>query len=276
MPDANSQPSTILELHDWLCAMLAVSPKVLPHAAARLATRIALHLNMKTGRCDASHKTLARETGISERSIYRLVELLEQLGWLVVERATGRANQFLLRTPANSMAEVTPANSMAEVDPEPLPKSAPTTAKIDADHCQQVADRTTRTAKRTLVADTNVSATGERERSRSLAVIPGAPAPHGGAPEVFDALLTIWSVRPHGIDQAAAWKVFVGIYPSGVSAEIIASALRWVSAYRHDPGMLQPLEKWLRNGAWKKEPPKRTERGGSGKVAVARRMMDQE
>jgi hypothetical protein len=279
MPDTKAkQPKTFPERDGWLHAMLAVSPKVLPHAAARLATRIALHVNIDTGQCNPSYKTLAEETGISERSIYRLVELLERIGWLVVERTTGRANHFVLQTPANSMAEVTPANSMAEVDPGPLPNSTPTPAKIGADPCQQVADRTARTAKRT-VAVAKATATRERERSRALADPHGALRLEAGAPkDVFAALLSIYKRPPHGDeDEAAGWKAFVvecskGV-PDEIAAAILASGHLWVAAYRDEPNMLKPLWKWLAKGIWKHQPDKKQPKRGQREPSLGEQII---
>ena len=51
--------------------------------------RLALYLNFRTGRCNPSYQTLAREVRITERSAIRAVRALEDAGWLVVERSGG-------------------------------------------------------------------------------------------------------------------------------------------------------------------------------------------
>jgi hypothetical protein len=128
-----TQPKTFPERDEWLRAVLASD---LPHAAARVAAAIGLHLHVKSGRCNPGHKVLADEARVSERSAYRWIELLERADWIEIERASGLANQYVLRTPATSMAGVTTATSMAGVDAatpatsgnRPLPKRGGTTA----------------------------------------------------------------------------------------------------------------------------------------------------
>jgi len=67
-----SNPQTFPDRDNWMRVMLAAD---LPHAAVRLAMRIALHLRVYTGQCNPSCATLADETRLSERSIYRLLDL---------------------------------------------------------------------------------------------------------------------------------------------------------------------------------------------------------
>ena len=127
---------TFLKRDDWMRAVLAAK---LSHATARVAITIALHLRVDTGQCNPGYPTIAAESRVSERSVYRHIELLERDGWIATKRAIGCANNFTLLTPANSMAgvsvqnwEVTPANSMAgdpcQNEGGPLPKRGGTPA----------------------------------------------------------------------------------------------------------------------------------------------------
>jgi hypothetical protein len=50
-------------------------------------TRLALHLNIKTGRCDPSVKTLATGAGMAERTVQATLSRAETLG--IIERAIG-------------------------------------------------------------------------------------------------------------------------------------------------------------------------------------------
>src|SRR5262245_36588486 len=102
-----SSPKTFRDRDAWMCAVLASD---LPHAAVRVAVRIAHHLHVGTSRCDPTYATLAAETRVGERSIYRLVALLEASGWIAIQRTRGRhSNQYVLLNPANSMTELNPA-----------------------------------------------------------------------------------------------------------------------------------------------------------------------
>ena len=76
--------------------------------------RLALYLNFRTGRCNPSYQTLAREVRITERSAIRAVRALEDAGWLVVERSGGgpysKTNNFKLTM---RMTGVTAASSLS-------------------------------------------------------------------------------------------------------------------------------------------------------------------
>lgn len=50
-------------------------------------TRLALHLNIKTGRCDPSVKTLAKGAGAAERTVQTALSRAERLG--IIERSLG-------------------------------------------------------------------------------------------------------------------------------------------------------------------------------------------
>lgn len=91
----------------------------------------------------------------------------------------------------------------------------------------------------------------------------------------FATLVAIWK-RPHGDeDEDAAWRAFVSACiscqrdPDDIANDIIASARRWVAAYRHKPEMLKPLWKWLGNGTWKNQPPSPKPKRNAGKVSLA-------
>jgi hypothetical protein len=256
MPTAAVQPGTFPERDDWLRAVLRSG---LQHAAVRVALRIGLYLNVVNGQCNPAVKTIAKDSGVSERSVYREIAALQRSGWLGIQSGGGRnrSNSYVLKYP-DTLTGFEHQN--------PVTSDKTTLSSMTKNTATKVADKKQLTAKRTVVADTNVSATGERESgSRSLTVSPGAPAPDGGARETIETLLTIWR-RPYGENRAAAWQAFVEIYTPEIGDELIASARRWVAA--RPPDILQPLEKWLRNGAWKNQPPSRTRQGNSSKPSL--------
>jgi hypothetical protein len=112
--------------------------RVLSPTARLVAVRVALFLNCKTGRCDPSYGTLAREIGISERSAIRAIAALEARGWVAVERSAGgrrdNTNQFHLFTPAERVTPVSPQGMTAE---SPLDASGVTTATPRGDTPRQ-------------------------------------------------------------------------------------------------------------------------------------------
>src|SRR3954447_16714466 len=61
----------------------------LSHSAARLLLVIVDHAGHGRSKCTASTGTLARESGMTDRHVRRLLPVLETAGWIQVERATG-------------------------------------------------------------------------------------------------------------------------------------------------------------------------------------------
>jgi hypothetical protein len=93
---ANS-PKTFRDRDNWMRAIIAADG--LPHVVRLVAARIALHLNVESGKCEPGYAALAGELGISERSVIRMVAMLEHAGWLAVTRnqqSAHRNNGFFL------------------------------------------------------------------------------------------------------------------------------------------------------------------------------------
>jgi hypothetical protein len=133
MPDAKTtQPKTFLERDNW---MRAVNASDLPRGARCLAFAIALHLNVKTGRCDPGHKALSEDTGISERSVRRFLELLERDGWFATKRrGHGNTNSYVLLRPASDLADqepTRPASDLADQENYDRPVSAHMTGQFE-------------------------------------------------------------------------------------------------------------------------------------------------
>ena len=69
-------------------------------------TRLALHLNIKTGQCNPSVKTLATGAGVAERTVQATLSRAETLG--IIERAIGggrtRTTSYTLVSPAKTVS----------------------------------------------------------------------------------------------------------------------------------------------------------------------------
>ena len=70
-------------------------------AVVKVAIRLALFRNIKSGRCDPSYAALAEGAHVSERTAIRAIGKLERDGWLTIDRGNGRGNrnQFALTLP---------------------------------------------------------------------------------------------------------------------------------------------------------------------------------
>jgi hypothetical protein len=95
---ASSAWRTFKDRDEWIAAMLAAPD--LSWRAQVIATRIALHHNVKTGQCDPSMVGLAAGCGVSENTVRSTIKVLEATGWLRVDRSRGhRRNAFQLLAP---------------------------------------------------------------------------------------------------------------------------------------------------------------------------------
>jgi Helix-turn-helix domain len=250
---ANSNPTTFKERDNWMRAVLAAD---LPHAAARVAVAIALRLHVNNGKCNPAYKTIAADSRVSERSVYRHVELLEQAGWITAERTVGRPNDLGLTTPAKAMAEVpqkmTPAKAMAEdpcqIEKGPLPKLCQGTP------ANKVADnKESKRAKRTAGAYIDhppglFAGVSSKKEAREE----GRKEDHA---EVFDQF---WNPYPRKVAKEAARKAFDAAVKQGVAAEtLIAGAKRYAGERAgEDPQFTKHPATWLRGGCWEDEPPR--------------------
>jgi hypothetical protein len=73
---------------NWMRLLLADAK--LSSSAKVVAQRLALHLNIKSGRCDPSLERLAQGSGLSRSTIKRMLhELGEAAGWIGIKRGRG-------------------------------------------------------------------------------------------------------------------------------------------------------------------------------------------
>jgi hypothetical protein len=283
-------PATFLERDNWMRALLAA--KLLPHATARVALAIAMHLHVESGRCDPRYKTVSKASGVSERSVFRHVELLVRAGWIALDRKTGFSNQHFLLTPANSMAEVTPANSMADL---PLPNR-------EGDPCQNEggplpigwqtkSGKAKRTEKRRKTLSPDVASLGgkkgskrraregrikpEAEPNRDAATAEADPLPaHRPKKEEklrnsenitklsADAFPRFWAVYPNHQNEKLARKAFARAEISTDPEAIIAGAQRYALAQQlrlsrpdQTPQHTAHAHNWLDAERWNDPPP---------------------
>jgi hypothetical protein len=274
----DTQPRTFLERDDW---MRAVCASDLPPVTARVAVRIGLHLNVTSGQCNPGIDKIATGTNISERSAYRQVAALRRAGWITIRRGGGRerSNEYTLTYPDTALSGFKSLNS------DRARQETLTERVINPDNRWQTKRGT---AKRTG-AGAHTPAPRERENgSLALTVIPGAPAPVGGAPEEKNkqevviapdvAFLVLWmlwsSVRPHpdtDKDKTDARLAFAVVGRDADPDEIIAAARERIAAAKADnPRFLPKLAIWLSNNNWRKEPPQRKPTRNGGKVSLSR------
>jgi hypothetical protein len=228
---------TFKDRDDW---MRAINASSLPHTARCLAFGIALHLNIKTGRCDPGYDLLVKEVGISRRSIGRLVALLKRSGWLGVKRGgAGQTNSYLLLVQkCHSSGTSRSATALAHQTDSEVPtgalRSATALALLDVPHGgTQKANLTTK-----------------KRRKESL---PRFFAPTAGREGGFEEF---WAAFPRKVAKETARKRFATAVKGGAEpATIIAAARR----YREEragqpPRYTKHPTTWLQGQCWLDEP----------------------
>ena len=107
----------------WLCAVIAASG--LSPITVRLAVKLGIFFNCKTGQCNPGYARLAREIGISRRSVIRAIAALEADGWIAIVRSDGHhdhKSEFTLFVPGERVSlDVTPTG---DKDMSPVQASA--------------------------------------------------------------------------------------------------------------------------------------------------------
>ncbi|WFU53027.1 helix-turn-helix domain-containing protein [Bradyrhizobium pachyrhizi] len=229
-------PSTFKARDAWISAVLVAD---LPHATARVAAAIAMHLNVKAGICNPGSQTLADASRVSKRSIYRHVELLERTGWIEAERTAGILNQFYLLTSAKPMAPVaqqTSAKPMARV----LVTNSTSTGDtaLSPDQCHTVAAHKERRTKRT--------AKRAKKDSRAVARVSEHPD--------FDRW---YAAYPRRVGRLAAAKAYQKAVDQGASpAELLNGAMRFAAECdrdRREARFIPHPATWLNAGRWMDE-----------------------
>jgi hypothetical protein len=271
---ANS-PKTFLERDNWIRAVLACD---LPDAAVRIAITIAFQLRVTTGRCDPTYPRLAVDSHVSERSTYRLVDLLEHRGWIAITRTSGRGNYYTLLTPDRAMTGVTPDKAMAGVrrtTPDSPDRGTPDRA-MAGDHCQYAGSTKERAKKAKkesgkkdsraadsaspfrLEPDTLPRAeSAEPSKGRRRKESEAKPQARLSPAELAEQFERFWRAYPRKVAKDAARKAFErAIKGVGNPDVLIMGAKRYAVERQNEPAKYtKHPATWLNAGCWDDEAP---------------------
>ncbi|MCD9821621.1 helix-turn-helix domain-containing protein [Bradyrhizobium japonicum] len=89
---------------EWMCAILARD--TLSLLEVRVAVRLAIFFNCKSGKCDPGYDTLMSELRMSRRTLYRGIAGLKANGWIEVRRLGIENVQFSLFIPPDGGASM--------------------------------------------------------------------------------------------------------------------------------------------------------------------------
>jgi hypothetical protein len=274
-PAAPTNPKTFLERDNW---MRAINASGAPPGVRCLAFAIALHLNVKEGRLDPGHKTLIKDTGISRRSINRIIGWLERTGWLAVKR-NGRGNNssYVLRC-AKAMAHHNGAENSDDA-----PNRAPMmrqTASDDAPHVGTQKERKEKREKKgrkTLSLRSSetrspgdASRGGKRKRTSDEGRKEEAPAAQAES-AVDSAFADFWLVYPKRAAIDKTRKAFAAVirkHGATVETLIEAAKLYAIAVAGKESRWIKNPSNWLTDGDWRNPPPQGLVRDEAGNVVA--------
>jgi hypothetical protein len=257
-------PKTFLDRDLWMCALLASG---LPHVVICVGMRIGLHLRVKTGRCDPGYDKLAGELGMSKRSIYRMVAMLEHAKWLsVIRSGHHRENQFVLLrgdkalSPLRGDKALSPQNrsevTNSDVRGDRINTSEVTPAVTEKEGTKKTTKRTAKKESDSAAvrfADENKGTPDERNLFGETESAPQAPRQNRGD----GAFERFWAAYPRRVAKEAARKAFASAIKRGADPEtLIAGAQRYaVERKDQDPKYTKHPATWLNGGCWEDELP---------------------
>jgi hypothetical protein len=217
-----ASPKTFLDRDNWMRALLA---STLDHAAVRVGCRLALHFNVDTGRIDPSFATLEHETRIPERSIYRLVAVLEHNGWIAIRRTGGRLkNSYVLLNP-DDMSGSNPDNT-TRVNPDNTTRVEPANPDMNPDmNPDKGVNPTLTRGAGTLHTEKNQE---KRRKKRGKSKSHGSPpdfTPRGEKPDSSseESFARFWAVYPKRVSKGHALKAWDAAIKRGIAPEIMVA-----------------------------------------------------
>jgi hypothetical protein len=111
--------------------MMAASEAGLADNTYRVAMLLALHFNNTTQRCDPGYKLLMHKLGISKSTLYRALDVLEELGWIVRKHCGPNEVEFTLYIPISTgVTQMTPV-----IEPLQVSNSGATRVKNGHQRC---------------------------------------------------------------------------------------------------------------------------------------------
>ena len=230
---------TFKQRDDWMRAVLYTD---LSDKAKNVGLRLALYLNIETGRLDPLQYTIAKELRASERAVRRAIADLVASGWISkTRRGSEKSDSYRLNHPRPAKSGQSDSGRPAKSGQSDRPKVASRTANRTADRDARANARANPPA-------------GAQERPAGKEKANTKSAAVGTWHRAFDWL---WKEYDRGYldDPEPARQAFMAACQAGNDPEAI---LRGAKAYMDgkEPGYRKKLEDWLSRRGWTKAPPK--------------------
>lgn len=240
--------------------MMAISEAGLPDKAYRIAQRLSLHFNCRTGLCNPGEDVLMYKLGISKSTLYRALDYLKHGGFLTSKRRGPDGNvEFTLFIPIS--VPVTQVAAVTASDPTSIGVIQVTPIAADS----YVSDLASIGVKNDLHrfhhADTSEN-NGTMEQKR--AATPPAPRrvdrPVSTEPAVtstdparaYSALTDVYAVDFDDLSEDDAEQLLQHYLRNGESfAEITNAAQTYMRQVTETGGTVMMIRDWLKAAPWK-------------------------
>jgi hypothetical protein len=243
---------TFKDRDTWIRAFLAVHD--LTCTAKIVGTRIALHHNLETGRCDPDLAALAAGTGMSDRNVRRMLRELEHSGWLLVEsRGFHRSNSFELLIP-NDRTQLSGLRADTVVRSEDVRPDNPgrMTGQSGYERPDTVVreEKENRKAKRKAKIESlcpRLDLGDEESRRRDH---------QESESDITTEFENWWQQYPKKVDKGDARRAYLAVIrkKQATSADLLAGALRYAAERNgQEPRYTKNPAKWLNAGSWANE-----------------------
>jgi Helix-turn-helix domain len=258
---------TFRDRDDWIKLLLAADGDTLSTTAKIVATRVAFHHNIETGRCDPSLDTLASGISMSARHVRRMLNELEEAGWLIVAKSVGGRRQgddynshsFKLSVPVTRTGEsgLNPDTVVRdnESNPDKPGRLTRTNGVANPDTVVRQ-EKSESTAKRTAKKKDSLQPRLDLDEDRRREVVPASPPESNNTDDGFPEF---YSQYPKRVARAAAEKAYRGVITKGLATpeQLINGAMRYAAERSgQDPKFTKHASTWLTHGCWDDEPAK--------------------
>ncbi|MFH0295672.1 helix-turn-helix domain-containing protein [Bradyrhizobium sp. 31Argb] len=253
---ASNAWQTFKDRDDWIRLFLAADGEVLSCTAKIVGTRLALHHNIETGRCDPSLTELASGTGMSDRNVRRMLRELEQTGWARVQsRGYHRSNSFELcvpekeldRTGLSGQTDLRPDTDVRPDDPRP-------------DKPGHMTGQTGYVRPDTVVRQKRESNSEEKSVERESLDLGDEDSGQRRSEthdDIESSFEEFYRKYPRKVSKGAALKAYRGVVTKKLAtrAELLAGAMRYAAERSgQDPKFTKHPGTWLHGQCWQDEP----------------------
>jgi len=240
---------------DWIKAIVAVDCEEISPTAKIVAIRIALHHNVESGQCNPSLPAVALGTGMSERNVRRMLNELEEAGWLIVHKSRGgrcsldiyNSHTFELSVPLTRtrLSALNPDTVVRDKEPNPdKPGRLTRTNRVANPDTVVRQENCEITAKRTAKIESPPPDLGDQDSGRRQ------------SDDAAD-FERFWNAYPKKVDKADARRAYLSVIRKKLATpeQMIAAAQHYaVEQSGNARRYIKNPATWLNKGSYANDP----------------------